>query len=398
VFGGPAWSRITEPDGTPGQWYLHLFDVHQPDFNWANPEVVEEFRGILRFWLDRGVDGFRVDVANGLVKRFDHPIEAASAAGLEAGDPSGELPPMWDQDGVHEIYRDWHRVLAGYPGDRLLVAEAWVTPPERLARYVRPDEMNQAFNFDFLLTGWQAGPLRAVIERSLAANGSVGAPTTWVLSNHDVIRHASRLGLPDGVPHLGGIGVGDPQPDQALGLQRARAATLLMLALPGSAYVYQGEELGLPEHTQLPDDVRQDPTWERSGHTQRGRDGCRVPLPWRSDAPGYGFSPTGASWLPQPPSWAHYALDRQVGQADSTYELYRAALRLRRDRGLGLGTWQPVDLGAEVVAGRNGDVLVVANLGHVPLPLPDGARVLLASGHLGADGTVPTDVTVWAGT
>jgi alpha-glucosidase len=391
MFGGPAWAQVSD-----GQWYLHLFDVHQPDFNWANPEVAAEFLEILRFWLDRGVDGFRVDVANGLVKRFGTVTPSQSAAGLEPADPSGELPPMWDQEGVHDIYRTWHALLASYPGDRLLVAEAWVSPPERLARYVRADEMQQAFNFDFLLTAWRAGSLREVIERSLAANDAVGAPTTWVLSNHDVIRHASRLGLPDATPHLGGIGIGDTQPDKALGLQRARAATLLMLALPGAAYLYQGEELGLPEHTRLPDEARQDPTWTRSGHTARGRDGARVPIPWRSDAPAYGFSPTGATWLPQPPSWKHYALDRQRGVEGSTYELYRAALRLRRTHRLGAGTWTPIDLGPDVVAARNGEILVVANLGAAPARLPEHARVLLTSGHLADDGAVPTDVTVWA--
>jgi alpha-glucosidase len=281
-------------------------------------------------------------------------------------------------------------------GERILVAEAWVSPLERLARYVRPDEMHQAFNFEFLLAKWSATELREVIERSISAMAAVGAPTTWVLSNHDVTRHASRLGLPEGTPLLRGIGADDPQPDPVLGLRRARAATLLMLALPGAAYLYQGEELGLPEHTTLPDEVRQDPGWKRSGHTVRGRDGCRVPIPWESEAPAYGFSPTGATWLPQPPTWASLALDRQRGVPGSTYELYRAALRVRRDRGLGCGELSFVDLGPTVVAARNGDTLVVTNLGSEPVPLPPGARLLLASGPVGADGSVPTEVTVWA--
>ncbi|GAB3859556.1 hypothetical protein GCM10029963_60990 [Micromonospora andamanensis] len=297
VFGGPAWTRL--PDG---EWYLHLFDTAQPDLNWDNPEVRAEFLDVLRFWLDRGVDGFRVDVAHGLIKQADladwqEPQEILS--GQEADKPR---PPMWDQDGVHEVYREWRRLLDGYPGERILVAEAWVEPAERLARYVRPDEMHQAFNFEYLLASWTAPAQYAVITRSLEATDAVGAPTTWVLSNHDVVRHASRLGLPVGTPRPNGIGVGDEQPDAAIGLRRARAATLLMLALPGSAYLYQGEELGLPEHTTLPDEARQDPTWERSGRTQRGRDGCRVPIPWEADAPSYGFGPTDASWLPQPRS------------------------------------------------------------------------------------------------
>ncbi|RKN18256.1 glycoside hydrolase family 13 protein [Micromonospora musae] len=395
VFGGPAWTRVVDPDGRPGQWYLHLFDTGQPDLNWDTPEVRAEFLDVLRFWLDRGVDGFRVDVAHGLIKQADladwqEPQEILS--GNEADRPR---PPMWDQDGVHEIYRDWRRVLDGYPGERVLVAEAWVEPAERLARYVRPDEMHQAFNFEYLLAAWTAPAQYAVITRSLEATDSVGAPTTWVLSNHDVVRHASRLGLPVGTPRPNGIGIGDPQPDAALGLRRARAATLLMLALPGSAYLYQGEELGLPEHTTMPDEARQDPTWARSGHTQRGRDGCRVPIPWEADAPSYGFGPTDASWLPQPAIWAEYALDRQREVPGSTYETYRTALRLRREHGLGQGTLRWRESGDTVLTFDNGDLTVLTNFGAAAVPLPASAEVLHASEPLTYDGAVPTDVTVW---
>ncbi|RUL90446.1 alpha-amylase family glycosyl hydrolase [Verrucosispora sp. FIM060022] len=389
VFGGPAWTRVAD-----GQWYLHLFDTAQPDLNWDDPQVRAEFLDVLRFWLDRGVDGFRVDVAHGLIKQADladwhEPQEILS--GQEVDKPR---PPMWDQDGVHEIYRDWRRLLDSYPGERVLVAEAWVEPAERLARYVRPDEMHQAFNFEYLLASWTAPAQYAVITRSLEATDAVGAPTTWVLSNHDVVRHASRLGLPIGTPRPNGIGIGDPQPDTAVGLRRARAATLLMLALPGSAYLYQGEELGLPEHTLMPDEARQDPTWERSGHTQRGRDGCRVPIPWEADAPSYGFGPTDASWLPQPGVWAEYALDRQRDVPGSTYEMYRTALRLRRSHALGRGTVQWLSSGDEVLTFRNGDVVVLTNFGATGVPLPAG-ELLHSSAPLDEDGSVPTDVTVW---
>jgi alpha-glucosidase len=389
-FGGCSWTRV--PDG---QWYLHLFDTTQPDLNWSNPEVRDEFVAILRFWLDRGVDGFRVDVAHGLVKE-DNLAEWVGPSLLTGLAPDAPRPPMWDQDGVHEIYRQWRRVVDDYPGGRILVAEAWVSPVERLARYVRPDEMHQAFNFEYLDTAWIVADLRRVIETSLAADSAVGAPTTWVLSNHDVVRHATRLGYPAGTHRMSGIGAGDPQPDTGLGLRRARAATLQMLALPGSAYLYQGEELGLPEHTTLPDDVRQDPSYARSGFTEPGRDGCRVPIPWEADAPSYGFGPADASWLPQPPSWAEYALDRQRGVPGSTWELYRAALELRRTHALGRATlvWQETP--DDVLAFRSGDVLVLTNFGAEPVALPAGARVLLASEPVDADGRVPTDVTVWA--
>jgi alpha-glucosidase len=394
VFGGPAWTRVTEPDDRPGQWYLHLFDAAQPDLNWDNPEVHEEFHATLRFWLGRGVDGFRVDVAHGLVKQSDladwhGPIEPLTGPGTE-----GNRPPMWDQDGVHDVYRQWRRFVDEYPGERILVAEAWVQPAERLAAYVRSDEMHQAFNFEYLEAYWTASAQYLVISRSLAAASAVGATTTWVLSNHDVIRHASRLGLPIGTPRPQGIGVGDPQPDAALGLRRARAATLLMLALPGSAYLYQGEELGLPEHTALPDDVRQDPTWHRSGGKARGRDGCRVPIPWEADAPSYGFGPTDRTWLPQPEIWAEYALDRQRGVAGSTFELYRAALEVRRRWSLGRAPLEWTRHDEDVLEFRVGALRVVTNFGADPVALPPG-EILLTSEPLTDDNRVPTDVTAW---
>jgi alpha-glucosidase len=420
IFGGPAWTRLapSEHDGPLGpQWYLHLFDSTQPDLNWENPEVRAELEDVLRFWLDRGVDGFRVDVAHGMVKAPGLPDWEGQVAMVEGAvdesttDPgapedgstgAGNQGPMFDQDGVHEIYRSWHRVLAEYPGDRCLVAEAWVEPLSRLARYVRPDEMHQAFNFSFLTAPWDAAKLRTVVDVSLSTMASVGAPTTWVLSNHDVVRHASRFGLAEiGGRQLNGIAATDPQPDAALGLRRARAATLLMLGLPGSAYVYQGEELGLPDHTALPAEVRQDPSFFRTGGAEPGRDGCRVPLPWVGGAPGNGFGPTGKTWLPQPDVYADLAADQQYGVAGSTYEMYRTALELRRAEKIGTGGLSWVDALADspdVVAFRVSGVVVLANLGAERLALPADAQVLVASDGLdGVAGatTVPSDTTVW---
>ena len=399
VFGGPAWTRVIEPDGAPGQWYLHLFDASQPDFDWSNPEVHELFRDILRFWLDRGVDGFRVDVAHGLVKAEGLPDYVPP---IDAGSMGGDEPdvPYWGEEGVHEVYRDWRRVLAEYDGDRALVAEAWVPTIEMTALWVRPDEMHQAFNFAYLETQWDADELRDVITASLAAFAAVGAPSTWVLSNHDVVRHATRLALTAENPQGHGIGPDSPgQPIPELGLRRARAATALMLALPGSAYLYQGEELGLPEVIDIPAEARQDPTWIRTGGERYGRDGCRVPIPWEADSPAYGFSPTGASWLPQPPEWASLARAVQVSDPDSTLSLYRTLLTERRAHALGTGTLEWLDVpGDGILAFRNGDVTVVANLGAVPAALPEG-RVIVASEPLG-DGprALPSDTTVWLAT
>ncbi len=408
-FGGPAWTRVTEADGSPGQWYLHLFDVTQPDFDWTNPEVGDEMESVIRFWLDRGVDGFRIDVAHGLAKADGLPDTLLTLEDLEseehADTPTSALP-MWDQPAVHEVYRRWRRVTDAYgiPGedaDRMLCAEAWVVPYESLALYVRHDELHQAFNFPFLVTPWIAQALRESITHSLEVVAPYAAPQTWVLSNHDVVRHATRLGYePEPGPHrMDAVGPEDPQPDAALGLRRARAATALMLALPGSAYLYQGEELGLPEATQLPEEVLQDPTWLRSGHTRRGRDGCRVPVPWEHDAPSLGFGPGDRPWLPQPESYAALAVDRQRGVPGSTLELYRTLLRVRREHDLGLRELVWGESGVEEVLvldsvrAGSATVRVVTNVGGAPYPLPEG-EVLVASTDLDGD-LLPADATAW---
>jgi alpha-glucosidase len=357
-----------------------------------------------------GVTGHAGGDADGpAADRADGPAGHGSdgpAAGADGPDvangvehvPHSDSGPMWDQDGVHDIYRAWRRVLDRYDPPRMMVAEAWVQPRQRLAQYVRPDEMHQAFNFDFLEAAWDAKVLREVIDRSLAVNATVGAPTTWVLSNHDVVRHASRFGFPPGTPRPNGIGAGDPQPDAPVGLRRARAASLAMLGLPGSAYLYQGEELGLPDHTSLDDHLRQDPTWWRSEYTQRGRDGCRVPLPWESDAPALGFSPTGAAWLPQPDTFRELARDRQLTDPDSTLQLYRSALRLRRAHALGRGSLRWLAGWPRGVLGyANADVTVLANISAEPVAVPPGT-VLVGSEALPDDGLLPPDTTVWLAT
>ncbi|MHA7274360.1 glycoside hydrolase family 13 protein [Arthrobacter sp. TMT4-20] len=407
IFGGNAWTRLDD-----GQWYLHLFDTKQPDLNWDNPEVRAEMVSVLRFWLDRGVDGFRIDVAHGMVKAEGLPDWAEQTQMIDGGNSDksdadlNQTPPYFDQPGVHEIYREWNRVLAQYDGDRMLVAEAWVEPAERLFRYVRHDEMQQAFNFDFLLAGWDAAQLTESITESLTEAGKVGAPSTWVMSNHDTVRHTSRFGLEDPTQFPKGLGTDHEQPDEALGLSRGRAAALVMLGLPGSAYIYQGDELGLPEHTTLPDGVREDPTFARTNGTEIGRDGCRVPLPWLAEAPGFGFgmydavsAPGAAPWLPQPTSFAGYAADTQVDVSGSTYELYRDALGLRRSHELGRGNleWTPLNSPQEgVLSYRNGVVLVLANMGAATIELPNDHRVILASdGSAVDDGRLTTNASVW---
>src|SRR5947209_1313053 len=283
-FGGSAWSRVTERDGRPGQWYLHLFAPEQPDLDWTNPQVRDEFEDAIRFWFDLGVDGFRIDVAHGLAKAPGLPDIGALVWPPVGPDPVDH--PHWDRDEVHEIYRRWRALADSYDDPRVFVAEAWVHNPERLARYVRHDELHTAFNFDFLLTPWEPEALRTSVVAAMGAHEAVGAAPTWVLSNHDTVREVSRYARPQNVRPLRRLNdvLGLPA-DFALGVRRARAAALLMLALPGGAYVYQGEELGLPEVEDLPGDALRDPAWEQSGRTDRGRDGCRVPLPWSGVQP-----------------------------------------------------------------------------------------------------------------
>ncbi|WP_062078958.1 glycoside hydrolase family 13 protein [Demequina globuliformis] len=394
VFGGPAWTRSTNADGSPGQWFLHLFDSTQPDFDWSNPEVLEEFDRVLRFWLDRGADGFRVDVAHGLIKADGLPDFAFDDDANSMGGTEGPQSPYFGLDGVHDIWRRWRSVVDEYD-DRILAAEAWVLPLSKMAKWVRSDEMHQAFNFAYLETDWKAADLRDVIDESIEQFGAVGAPSTWVLSNHDVVRHASRLALTADNPQGHGIGPRSAGlPDTQLGLRRGRAASTLMLALPGSAYIYQGEELGLPEAIDIPDEARQDPTWFRTAGERYGRDGCRVPLPWTSQAPAFGFSPSGETWLPQPAQWAQLARDLQHGDPSSTLSLYEQALRLRREFGTATATLEWIDTVPDgVVAFRVGELSVYAVVDPgTSIPLPSG-EVLLSSAPV--TDTIPADTTVW---
>jgi alpha-glucosidase len=389
IFGGRAWTRTTNDDGTPGEWYLHLFDPGQPDFNWNSQIVRNEFEDILRFWFDRGVDGIRIDSAALLIKDND-----LADADLTGGPGAGHA--YADRDGVHDVYRSWRRVAEEYP-NRALIGEIWLPDSERFARYLRSDELHVAFNFEFLCCAWDADLLRSVVDTTMAAHQPVGAPATWVLSNHDVVRHVTRYGRADTSFDMADRRVGSPS-DLALGERRARAAAMLTLALPGGAYIYQGEEFGLAEVEDLPDDVRQDPFWLRSGHTEPGRDGCRVPLPWSGDQPPFGFSGDGAvpPWLPQPSSWADRTMRAQAARTDSMLTLYREALRLRRTQpelGDGPMSWLPAEPGVLAFARGAGGFACVVNLSGRPVELPAG-ELLLASDPV-VDGQLPPDTAAW---
>lgn len=400
VFGGSAWQRIIEKDGRPGQWYLHLFAVEQPDFNWDNQEVHEYFEKVLRFWLDRGVDGFRIDVAHGMVKAPGLPdIEENLSSEMLAA----RRLPFWDQDGVHEIYRNWRRILNSYPGDRMAVAEAWVSPASRIALYLRPDELANSFNFDFLTSIWDIQDLKRNIDLSLQAIQSVGAPASWVFNNHDVVRSVDRfaLGLRPGVGETTFDRHGDVSKlNLEIGIRRARSGALLMLALPGGAYIYQGEELALPEVRDIPEDRLEDPRWFLSEKTDKGRDGCRVPLPWSANESGsFGFSINvklgkDNSWLPQPNWWGNYSAENQEHDPNSTLNLYRKALEIRKTEiGLGDGELDWLNMSDQVLAfKRPGNFACIVNFGAA-FKIPNG-EVLIASTPI-KDGILPEDGALW---
>ena len=393
-FGGPAWTRVDD-----GQWYCHLFDVRQPDLNWDNEEVRDDFLTTLRFWGDRGVAGFRVDVAHALAKDLSEPLRGQP--GLDRNLPLDGSDPLYDRDEVHEIYRTWRAVFDEYDPPLIGVAETWSPPTIRTRLYARPTELGQVFDFALLKSSWDAASYQRVIQRSLADQQdtlSEGGGHTWVLSSHDVPRHASRLAIPAGVDPdawLRSDGT-EPSLDPAVGLARARAATLMMLALPGSAYLYQGEELGLPEVADLPHHALQDPVWLRSRQRMKGRDGCRVPLPWTEDGPAYGFG-SAAPWLPQPEGWGSLSVQAQQGRPGSTLELYRTALRLRRTTPqLRAPRLEWLDRGPDVLAFRRAEFECVVNLGGRPVPLPTSARVLLLSSPGSAPGGVlAPDAAAW---
>ena len=397
VFGGNAWTRITEPDGTPGQWYLHIFDSSQPDFNWENQKVRQFFLDVLAFWLDKGVDGFRIDVAHGLVKEVGLPDVKVAATHVTGEKDRETEHPFWGQDGVHEIIRGWRELLNTYD-DRAMCAEAWVLPLSRMAKWVRPDEYHQTFNFGYLETPWEREPLEKVVRESLEEFGKVGAPSTWILSNHDTIRHTSKYGVPNIPMHGMGIGPDSEQPEETIGLRKARAASAFMLGLPGGAYIYQGEELGLPEHTMLEGKYRQDPTWFRTNGERVGRDGCRVPLPWEANGgASFGFNQTGKSWLPAPESFKRYARDAQEGVPGSTLELYKQLIKERKAFALGSGEFSlaPEYSSKSTLAYINNGILVISNFGPDSVNVPAGELLVTTQHDLTIEGVLEHDQTAW---
>jgi alpha-glucosidase len=366
VFGGSAWTRVAD-----GQWYLHLFDAEQPDLNWDNPEVFADLEKTLRFWLDRGVDGFRIDVAHGMAKPPGLPDMANPDAEMLTLDDDD---PRFNHEGVHDIHRGIRSVLDDYP-HAVTVGEIWVFDNEDFAKYLRPDELHIGFNFRLVRAEFDPTSIRGAIENALAAAALADASPTWTLSNHDVEREVSRYG--DGVS----------------GLARARAMAMVMLALPGAVFLYNGEELGLP-NVDLPDEVLQDPVWKRSGHTERGRDGCRVPMPWSGDTPPFGFSSNPDTWLPMPAEWAALTVERQLADPDSTLMFFGEILQLRHSRfHFTEFDVEWLQLREDALAFVSGGVLCVLNTGRTALALPAG-EVLAASAPL-LGGKLPPDSAAW---
>ena len=388
-FGGPAWTKT--PDG---QWYLHLFDTSQPDFNWRHPDVAAMFERVLRFWLDRGAAGVRIDMANTLFKDPDLPDRDMASA----------VVPYYDQPELHQLYRSWRKIMDSYPADvfpgpRGAIAEIWFTNPQTARPYLAKDELPQLFNFRLTLTPWTADDLRAVIDEARELIAASGGSLPWVLGNHDVTRLVSRLGIDQAfIRHpTDELRRGTIRVDVPLGTRRARAAALLLLALPGAAYIYQGDELGLPEYLDIPAGEREDPAFHRTAGAAIGRDGCRIPLPWSGDVPPYGFAHRPVrTWLPQPPDWGSLTVTAEQSDPDSMLNLYRTALRMRREHlALGDGEFTWLETGRNQLAfTRDPGFAFAANLGDSPVSLPLGTHVILASGPLNG-ALLPPDTAAW---
>ena len=377
IFGGPAWTRVTEPDGTPGQWYLHIFAAEQPDLNWENDEVFEDLATTLRFWLDRGVDGFRIDVAHGMAKPPGLPdMPEELQTGLLINDDDD---PRFNNPGVHAIHQRIRTVMDEYP-DAVTVGEIWVRDNKRFAEYIRPDELHLGFNFRLAEADFTADSVRDAIENSLEAVDSVQGVPTWTLSNHDVEREVTRYS--EGTT-------------EEVGRDRARAMVLVELALPGAVFLYNGSELGMP-NVDLPDSALQDPVWERSGHTIRGRDGCRIPVPWTGEDPPYGFSDSSDTWLPMPEGWGSLTAEAQLEDVDSTLSLHRLAIELRRTRPEFAGDeveWYGAPPGCLAFRRSEGRLVCALNTTDAPVGLP-GGEVLLSSAPL-VDGRLPANAAAW---
>ena len=413
-FGGRAWTRVIEADGRPGQWYLHLFTPDQPDLDWTNPEVAEHFDGMLRFWFDRGVEGFRCDAVIALGKAPGLPDADPVPPGTKPSDVAGRNQFTVYRPEGHEVWRRWRSIVDGYaathPGRApYMVAEAYSPRrPDVLLEYLRPDEFQQAFSFDLLLSPWHAGTMRQAIEDSVGVVARTGAALTWTLNNHDAQRNVTRYGRADATDPDSWTGNNlvnsDAPVDLLVGERRARAAALVVLALPGAAYLYQGEELGLPEVLDIPAERREDPLFWRTDQTEIGRDGCRVPLPWtREPLTNFGFSGVAGAgaWLPQPSGWERYSVVEQDADPDSMLHLYRSAVALRRaSAGLSGEAFAWAEMAGDTVAFARGEVLVVLNVGGTAIDLPAALvgprRVAVCSvpGHDDAH-TLPADAAVW---
>ncbi len=331
VFGGSVWTAV---GGDDHQWYLGTFTPYQPDFDHEHPAVDAMFTDALRFWFDRGVDGFRVDAVWPVGK--DPALPDAPPLAPGEFNPYTRFRPEG-----HAVWRRWRRVLDDYmaehPGrDVMMVAEAYAPRrPDLMAEYTRPDEFHQCFAFDLLLSPWHGPSMRRAIQDAFDHVRAQGSWPTFALNNHDCQRIVTRLGHADSTDPASWTGDNLRHPqgtlDLAAGTRRARAAAGLLLALPGAVYLYQGEELGLPEVLDLPDEAREDPLFARTGGRQLGRDGCRIPMPWTADPAGaHGFSSLPAHrepWLPLPADWGEHAADLQDGEPASMLTLYR-----QRDR------------------------------------------------------------------
>ena len=330
-FAPSAWTHESKMGGKHNQWYCHLFAPEQPDFNWDNREVEEDFLKTLKFWADRGVDGFRIDVAHAMKKDLSEPLKSQPRyASHKELDLANGTNVLFDRNEVHEVYREWRKLFNQYDPPRVAVAEANVSA-HALVKYASSEELGQCFNFELLDASFNASEFKVIIDRALLSAKKNGSSSTWCLNNHDQMRPATKFGLLPTVDRIrwkNSGGKTNPL-DEKLGIQSAIAASMLIMALPGCTYIYQGEELGLHEVLDIPEDQIQDPQYLRNHKVDKGRDGCRVPLPWTKSGSSFGFG-DGGSHLPQPKNFGEYSIEVESADPNSPLSIFRKALTLRK--------------------------------------------------------------------
>ena len=393
-FAPSAWTHESTWGGKHNQWYMHWFAPEQPDWNWDNPEIEADFLTTLKFWADRGVDGFRVDVAHALKKDLSEPLRMRATMEYEAPQTLDGTGILMDRNEVFEVYRSWRKLFNTYDPPRVAVAEANVHP-SRMPLYASEETLGQSFDFRFIDAAFSARTYKDCVSQSLELAKKNNSSTTWTLGNHDQMRYATKLGLHPIVDRnewLLSNGQSHPV-DFEIGTRCSVAGNLFILALPGCTYIYQGDELGIHEVADIPVDQIQDPVYLRNLKQAKGRDGARVPLPWTRGGTNFGFG-AGTPHLPQPQWFGDFSVEAESGVAGSPLEIFRKALKLRRELQCAEEiTWHQTSSEDVLHFSRPNGWNCITNFKAHKYSLPAG-EVILSSSPI-VDGKISAGTTVW---